>query len=236
MRRLCTICVRGGSKGVPNKNIRRLQGRPLLAHSIAHARQSGLFERVAVSSDSDEILEVAMQAGADDLIERPSDMATDTAAKIPAIHHALLSVERRHAASYDTLVDLDATSPLRIVSDIAGAVDLLERSGVTSVITGSASHRSPYFNLVEARDDGSVAVSKQLPVGIVRRQDAPMTYDMNASIYVWRTAPFRHDPKVFYPDTCIFEMPPERSHDIDSPLDFEIVDFLMRRSETEFPR
>ena len=230
MKRLCTICARGGSRGVPNKNLRRLNGKPLLVYSIDHARASGLFERIAVSSDSADILALAQASGVDDLVERPREMATDTAAKVPAIRHALATVEARHGAVYDTLVDLDATSPLRIPQDICGAVRLLEEGGVASVITGAPSHRSPYFNLVETRPDGSVCPAKSAANDVVRRQDAPSTYDMNASVYVWNAARFRADPRVFYCDTRLFEMPAERSHDIDSMLDFDIVEMIMRRT------
>lgn len=229
MTRLCTICARGGSKGVPGKNLRLLAGRPLIAHSIEHALASGLFDVVAVSSDSDEILEAAARAGAGHLIRRPDELASDTAAKAPAIRHAVAESEVRTGRRFDTLVDLDATAPLRLPEDIVGAVALLEERGVTSVITGAPAHRSPYFNLVERGPDGVVRVAKPLPGGVVRRQDAPACFDMNASIYVWRRDPFMADPKVFYADTLLFEMPPERSLDIDSPLDFEIVGFLMER-------
>lgn len=228
MKRLCTICARGGSKGVPNKNIRTIWGKPLLAHSIGQARESGLFERIAVSSDSAEILAVARQYAADDLVERPADLATDSSAKAPAILHALTTVERRHNVAYDILVDLDATSPLRQPRDIAGAVRLLEKANASSVITGCPSHRSPYFNLVEENPDGSVRIFKELSTKVERRQDAPRTFDMNASIYVWRTDIFRIEPRVFYRDTRLYEMPQERSLDIDTVLDFEIVEFLGR--------
>jgi CMP-N,N'-diacetyllegionaminic acid synthase len=229
MNRLCTICARGGSKGVPSKNIRLLAGKPLLVHSIDHARASGLFDRIAVSSDSAEILRVARDADVNDVIERPAELASDTAGKVPAILHALLTVEQRHGMAFDILVDLDATSPLRIPMDIVGAVELLERTGVRSVITGAASHRSPYFNLVEERADGSLGVCKTLPTEVLRRQDAPRTFDMNASIYVWRTDTFRADPRVFHDDTRLYEMPRERSYDIDAPLDFDIVEFVLKR-------
>jgi len=229
VRRLCTICARGGSKGLPNKNIRPLLGKPLLAHTIGQARASGLFERIAVSSDSAEILALADASGVDDAIERPPELASDIAAKVPAIRHALVSVEARHSVRYDTLVDLDVTSPLRLPDDIRGAVALLESTDVSSVITGAPSHRSPYFNLVEAAPDGSVGLCKPMPSGPVRRQDAPSTFDMNASIYAWNAGTFRADPRVFYPDTRLFEMPIERSHDIDSAIDFDIVELLLRR-------
>ena len=124
MRRLCTICARGGSKGVPNKNLRSLLGKPLLAYSIERAREAGIFERIAVSSDSAAILAAAKAAGADDMIERPLEMATDTASKLPAIRHALMTVETQQGVKYDTLTDLDATSPLRIAEDVRGAVQI----------------------------------------------------------------------------------------------------------------
>jgi len=226
MKRLCTICARGGSKGVPGKNIRPLLGKPLIAWSIEQALASNLFEHVAVSSDDDAILAAAGRAGATILIKRPDELARDSSAKAPAILHALQSAEAKAGTRFDVLVDLDATSPLRTIEDIQGAVDLLEASGCTNVITGAAARRSPYFNLVERGADGKVALSK--PGQVVRRQDAPAAFDMNASIYVWRRDAFVVDPKVFYNDTLLFEMPDERSQDIDSPLDFKIVELIMR--------
>lgn len=229
MKRLCTICARGGSKGVKGKNLRILQGKPLIAHSILQALESKLFDAVAVSSDSEEILRTARQFGAHVLVRRPEEMATDTAPKVPVIYHCMLEAERMLGAAFEVLVDLDATSPLRLVDDIVGAVSLLEDTGASNVITGTPARRSPYFNLVELNPQGFVQLSKSLPVAIVRRQDSPRCFDMNASIYVWRRAAFVAEPKIFYPDTRLFEMPEERSHDIDSELDFEIVRLLMER-------
>ncbi len=233
MSRICTICARGGSKGVPGKNTALLEGLPVIAHSIVQARHSELFEGIALSSDSDEILSVGEEYGVDWLIERPAEMATDTAGKLPAIRHCLLAAEEKAGKTFDVLVDLDATSPLRLIEDISGAVEMLENTGVTNVITGSPSRRSPYFNLVEEDSGGRVQVSKMLDSPVQRRQDAPDCYDMNASIYVWRRDTFVDDPKVFYGDTKIFVMPEDRSFDIDHPLDFEIVKLILSlRSKT----
>lgn len=231
MTMLCTICARGGSKGVARKNARELLGRPLLAWTIEQARQTGLFKAIAFSSDSDELLAAALKAGADIAVKRPDEMATDTAPKLPAIRHCLEQAIARSGTSPDIFVDLDVTSPLRLASDISGAVKLLEQTGARSVITGAQARRSPYFNLVEARKDGSVGLSKWAEPPITRRQDAPRCYDMNASIYVWRVAPFLEHPAVFYPDTRLFEMPEERSVDIDSELDFTLVELLLRRRQ-----
>jgi N-acylneuraminate cytidylyltransferase/CMP-N,N'-diacetyllegionaminic acid synthase len=214
---------------VAGKNTRLLLGKPLLAHSIEHARQSGMFEAVAVSSDSDAILDIAARCGVDYLIRRPAELATDTAPKLPVIRHCVQEVERRAGHEFETLVDLDATSPLRNVDDIRNAVELLETAGAPNVITAMPARRSPYFNLVELRDDGAVQLSKPPASAIARRQDAPRCYDMNASIYVWTHAALFSGDTVIGPGTRLYVMPEERSIDIDSELDFEFVEFLLAR-------
>jgi CMP-N,N'-diacetyllegionaminic acid synthase len=223
--RIATICARGGSKGLPGKNTKTLLGEPLIAWSIAQAKSSGLFDCIVVSSDSAEIIEVADKYGAHLAVKRPARLASDESGKLPAIIHAVELVEE-HEGEYDTIVDLDVTSPLRTPQDIIAAVRLQEESGCTNVITGTPAHRSPYFNLVEIKA-GVAALSK--PSSVQRRQDSPLCYDMNASIYVWNRNKFIADPKLFYPDTKLYSMPKERSIDIDDQLDFEVVEMIMRR-------
>lgn len=232
MKRICTICARGGSKGVKNKNIRELLGRPLLAYSILQAREAKLFDVVAVSSDSKEILQVAEQWGADIMVQRPLNLATDTAAKVPAIQHCVKEAERDRKTIYNTVVDLDVTSPLRLAADICAAVELLESKKVSNVITGMPARRSPYFNLVEIDATGVVRLSKKLDKPIVRRQDSPKCYDMNASIYVWQREALFENASVFNDDTLLYVMPEERSIDIDSEQDFAFVDFLFSRRKS----
>ena len=231
MNRLCTICARGGSKGVPGKNIRMLLGRPLIAHSIEQARASGLFKKIAVSSDSEEILEAAAQYGADFTIQRPNEMANDQAAKLPAIQHCAREAEARANLEFDIFCDLDATSPLRSLDDIRGAVALMETGDCDNVITGAPAHRSPYFNMVERGPNGFVRICKQSNQELVRRQESPECFDCNASIYVWNRQSLFSLESVVAPRTAIYVMPEERSRDIDSALDFEIVEFLLRRKE-----
>ncbi len=228
---LCTICVRGGSKGVKNKNIKNLNDKPLLAYSIIQAKNSGLFNYIAVSSDSDEILSVAKKWGADLLIERPAYLATDAAAKIPVIRHCVNQVEKQTNDRFEFIVDLDATSPLRDVQDIRNAVKLLKERNVSNVITGMPARRSPYFNLVELGQNGTVSLSKSLDKQIIRRQDAPKCFDMNASIYVWKREILEKSDSLFHEDTLLYEMPEERSIDIDSELDFKFVEYLMTLKE-----
>lgn len=228
--RICTICARGGSKGVPGKNIRIVAGLPLLAWSIKQAKDCGLFDVLAVSSDSDEILETAKRFGADILVNRPTEMASDHAGKIDSIQHCFLEAEKSIGEDANTVVDLDVTSPLRSSDDIKGAVDMLEGHASSNVITGTSARRSPYFNLVEKNALGYVELSKQASTSVLRRQDAPACYDMNASIYVWTRDALKNNPKIFYPDTRLFEMPDDRSVDIDSELDLIIVEHLLKRN------
>jgi len=227
--RICVICARGGSKGVPGKNIRPLAGKPLIAWSVEQAKESGLFAIVAVSSDSADILEASRAAGADLLVERPAELATDTVSSIPAMEHCLRAAEAALGRECEVLVALQPTSPTRAVEDIAGAVALLEESGADSVITGQPARNSPYFSLVERAPDGAVALAKTLDRPIVRRQDAPECFDMNGSVYVWRRAAFIANPAVFQPVTRLYAMPEERSVDIDTELDFALAELVMQR-------
>lgn len=230
MTRLCTILARGGSKGVPGKNIRPLGGKPLLLHSIEQAKASGLFDVVAVSSDDEAILALAKEGGADECVTRLAEHATDTAAKLPAIRHCVEEVEKRRDCSFDLVVDLQPTSPLREAQDISAAVLLVEVLGAENVITGSIAKSSPYFSLVEERTNGTVGLSKPTDPPIVRRQDAPKCFDMNGSIYVWQRAALMAQDGLFLPTTRLYEMPEERSVDIDTELDFAFAEFLLGRA------
>lgn len=228
MKRVCTVCARGGSKGVKGKNLRLLGGIPLIAHSLHQASQSNLFDLIAVSSDSPEILSIAKQYGAVS-VERPAQLATDTAAKLPVIRHCVQQAEIATGVRFNTCVDLDATSPLRSIEDIRAVVQLLESTGADNVITAMPARRSPYFNMVEIGQDGVVRLAKSVNPPYVRRQDAPICYDMNASIYAWTREALMSERGLFSPNTRLHVMPEERSIDIDSELDFQFVEFLFEQ-------
>jgi len=224
---ICTICARGGSKGVKNKNTRMIAGQPLIAHSVQRALESGFFKYVAVSSDDPAILAAAKDAGANILVQRPDALATDSAAKIPAIQHCFLDVERQTGETFDHVIDLDATSPLRTIDDIKAVIEILHQTGVGNVITAAPARRSPYFTLLECDENGVPHLSKTAPVTVVRRQDAPPCYDMNAAVYGWTRASLLEGDSLFGPDTRLYVMPEDRSIDIDSELDFRIVEMLL---------
>lgn len=208
--------------------MRRLNGRPLISHSVRQALASELFDCVAVSSDSAEVLDAAAEAGAQELVRRPTSLAGDRAPKVPAIQHAAEEVELRREKRYATVTDLDVTSPLRTVDDIRAAVTLLENSGATNLFSVAPARRSPWFNMVRLDEDGRPSLV--IPSGVSRRQDAPETFDMNASVYVWTRAAL-DEGSVIVPTACIFVMPPERSFDIDEEVDWLIVSALAAERE-----
>jgi len=230
---LCTICARGGSKGVKNKNIKELHGKPLIAYTIEQAKESGLFEHIVISTDSDDIAKVAQEYGAEVFFKRSSEMASDTAGKLDVIKDAFVRSEAYYQKQYDYLIDLDATAPLRSVDDIKNSFAQFLKDDNSNLITAMPSRRSPYFNLVEVSNDGKVTLSKKLDSSIVRRQDAPKSYDMNASIYIWKRESLLDQKSLFLEKTGLYVMPEERSIDIDTELDFEFVEFMMRKKNAQ---
>lgn len=232
---LATICARGGSKGVPGKNLRNLAGHPLIAYSIAHARRCSFVDRVIVSTDSEEIAAVARTYGAEVPFIRPADLATDTSAKVPVLQHAVHEIERGRSAPIDFLIDLDVTSPLRRAADIRACWELVQEPATDVVFTVTEAAKSPYFNLVEVVD-GYAVLSKAPPRPVYRRQDAPPVYAMNASVYAYRRDHLVLDGRIVAPRSRIVLMPRETAHDIDDPLDFTFIEFLVREGHVELPR
>jgi CMP-N-acetylneuraminic acid synthetase len=227
-----TICARGGSKGVPGKNIRPILGKPLIGYTIEQAKALNWIDRIVVSTDSKEIKKIAEDFGLEVPFLRQAELATDTAGKLPAIIHAVLAAEKHWEENYDIVLDLDPTSPLRNLDDINEVLRILaEEPGVKSVFSVCETYKNPYFNMVEENKNGYVRLSKKPPKPILRRQDAPKVYEMNASIYaMWKKDLLLE--KTFFTDrTKVYVMPRERSVDIDNQIDFEFVEFLMKRAK-----
>ena len=154
MKSICTICARGGSKGVPNKNIKLLNGTPLIVHTIQQAINSKLFSRVVVSTDSQKIAKIASGSGVECWFLRPKYLSSDKASKLDAIRHAVTKAEKKFKTRYDFVFDLDATSPLRKVSDIKNAFKCFKQSDALNLITASPARKNPYFNMVENSRSG----------------------------------------------------------------------------------
>jgi len=230
---LCTICARGGSKGVKNKNIKPINGKPLIAYTIEQAKKSNLFEHIVISTDSDDIAAIAKEYGAEVFFKRSAEMASDTAGKLDVIRDAFQRSEKYYNEQYDYLIDLDATAPLRSVEDITQSFEQFLKNDNDNLITAMPSRRSPYFNLVEIDKKGKVNLSKTLNDSVERRQDVPKSYDMNASIYIWKRDVILNSNTLFLEKTGLYVMPEERSIDIDTEIDYKFVEFIMKENNVK---
>lgn len=232
MSRLCTVLARAGSVGLPGKNMRRLGGVPLAMHSVRQARASGLFDAIAVSSDDPLLLSEARAEGADAVIERLPEHATEHAAKLPALRHCVDTAEQMLGRRFEIVVDLQPTSPLRLPSDIHRCIDLLERDArAQSVVSVSRSRHSPESTLVEVGPAGFARLVRPTTNPSVRRQDQPAFYALNGSIYVWRRDHLAGDAPVIGERTRVYPMPDARSLDIDTALDWVLVQHLYGRMD-----
>lgn len=227
-RRIAYIFARGGSKGVPGKNLKLLGERPLIAYPIETALASGLFERVLVSTDSEEIAAAARRYGAETPFMRPPELATDTASEWLAWQHALGETERFYGA-IDIFVSLPATSPFRNPGDVRRCVERLEAPpAVDIVITGRTAERSPWFNMVRLDNEGLARVVIQPDGQIVRRQDAPQVFDVTTVAYAARPSFILSTTSLWDGRVGLVEIPAERALDIDTPFDFFIAECIAR--------
>ena len=227
MKAIAIISARGGSKGLPGKNIRPLGGKPLIAWSIEHALAVKRIKRVIVSTDSEEIATVAREYGAEVPFIRPAELARDDSPEWLVWCHALSYLLETAGALPGVMVLLPPTAPLRLAQDIENCLDEYEKNDADIVITVTDSHRNPYFNMVKTNADGTVGLVNQPQSAIARRQDAPVVYDMTTVCYV-------ANPKFVITHRGIFKgrvkavhVPSERAIDIDTLLDFQIAESLL---------
>ncbi len=225
MTTIATICARGGSKGLPGKNLRPLAGRPLIVHSIAFALAHPAIGAVYVSTDDAAIAEVARGAGAIVPYLRPAELARDDTPKLPVIEHLVAHLEAR-GESVARIVDLQPTSPLRRPEDLDGCLALANAPDAPGlVLTAFDSGFNPYFNLVERQPDGTVFISKG--GGLASRQSAPAVWALNGSIYVWQRDALAHAARhgLWSVKVAAHLMPAARSVDIDTADDFALAEW-----------
>ena len=225
---LCTICMRGGSQETKNKHTKLINGKPLMYFTIKQALRSKIFDHVVISTDSKKILKIAKSYGAEGWFLRPKKLALTTSPKVPAIKHALFQAEKFYNKKFDIIFELDATSPLREVKDIMNAYKFFIKNKANMLITGCKSRKNPYYNMVEIVNN-KLKKTKKSKKNIYRRQDAPKTYDCNASIYIWNRKSLINFKSFITKKTTFYEMPQNRSIDIDTELDFRFVEFLLRK-------
>jgi CMP-N-acetylneuraminic acid synthetase len=207
--------------------VRRLLNKPLIAYTIEHARGCPYVDRVIVSTEDDRIAKVSQKWGAEVPYRRPASLARDSSGTIDVLLHALDWIKKREGRTYDIVVLLHATTPLRNVADVRLSIEKLVDSKADNVFSVAAAHRNPYFNMVEMDDRGRVSLVKE--GHFKTRQAAPRVFELNSSVYVWWTQTLREKKGLFLPKTALHLMPKERSVDIDDAIDFALAETMLRR-------
>ena len=227
MKAVAFIFARSGSKGLPGKNIKPLLGVPLIAWSILEAKKISRIDRVIVSTDCNEIANIAKEYGAEVPFIRPKELAKDDSPEWLAWRHAINFLKQENNVLPDVMLSLPATAPLRRDIDIENCLDVFEYGTFDSVITITEAHHSPYFNMVKKNIDGTVGLVIPPDNIINRRQDSPTVYDIT-------TVAYAVDPQFILMEDSLFagkvgynHVPMERSVDIDTLLDFKMAEFFL---------
>ncbi|MBP2241993.1 N-acylneuraminate cytidylyltransferase [Cytobacillus eiseniae] len=220
---LAIIPARGGSKGVPRKNIRSLAGKPLIAWTIDEAKKSKYIDRLILSSEDEEIIEIAKYYGCEVPFVRPSNLAEDTTPGIDPVIHALSILP-----NYEYVVVLQPTSPLRSAEDIDGSIEQLLVSGTPACVSVTEPGKSPYW-MYTLQDNNILKPLIYNEEAIVRRQELPITYALNGAIYVAETKWLNESRTFLSNDTTAYIMPRNRSYDIDTEEDFMFCEWIKNK-------
>jgi CMP-N-acetylneuraminic acid synthetase len=220
------IFARGGSKGLPRKNVKPLAGVPLIGHAVTAALGAHGVTRCVVSTDDAEIAEIARQYGAETPFMRPAELATDKAPEWLAWRHAISTLQSQ-GSKIDIFLSVPTTAPLRLTSDIDACLDFHAKGGADVVVTVTEGRRSPYFNMVTLGENGDAELMIKPKTEIVGRQAAPKAYDMTTVAYVADPAFIMRANGLFEGRVRAVIVPPERAIDIDTELDFRFAELLM---------
>jgi len=227
MRTFAFIFARGGSKGVPGKNIKEICGKPLIAYSIEIAKEVESIGKIFVSTEDDNIAAIAREYGAK-VIDRPPKLSLDDSPEWLAWQHGVNWV-REQGDKFDVFLSLPTTSPMRNKYDIQKVLEKLD-SQTDVVLTMTPASRSPWFNMVTINRDGYASLVKQNKNKIQRRQDAPAAYDLTTVAYATRPQFILSHGSVFDGRVRAVEIPRERAFDIDTELDWDVVECMIRKS------
>ncbi|MCC7305662.1 MAG: acylneuraminate cytidylyltransferase family protein [Alphaproteobacteria bacterium] len=222
------INARKGSKGIPGKNIKPLQGKPLIAWSVETARQCPSLSRVIVSTDGDDIARVARQYGAETPFTRPPELATDDCLQIDVITHAVEWLEKNEKDFYDYICLLQPTSPLRSAEDVEQTLALAVKSGADSAVTiCDVGGHHPYIYYRLQGDHKLSPFIETLPAG-TSRQSFPPLYRRAGSVYVIKRSNLA-EKSLYGKDVRGYEIPYERSINIDEPFDWDVAELLLKK-------
>ena len=235
---LITICARGGSKGIPGKNVKQINGKPLIAYTIELAKQvrEKLNAKISISTDDSDIKHVAESFGITTKYNRPASLATDQAGKIDTIRDLLIFEEEVIKNRYEYILDLDVTSPLRNIYDIQESYNIISKNKkAETLFSVNPANRNPYFNMVEENTDGFYSVVKtNLNGSLMTRQSAPKVFDLNASFYWYKRSFFESASKSpITQNSLIYEMP-HVCFDLDHQIDFDFMEYLLVNNKLDF--
>lgn len=236
---LITICARGGSKGIPGKNIKQIANKPLIYYTLRTAVEFSKAQKdchIILSTDSGIIKETVKSIGFPEIdlsYARPDQLANDTAGKLDVIKDVLSFAQVKNNVQYDYVFDLDVTSPLRNIKDLEESFRLIRNNKeALNLFSVNPASRNPYFNMVEENGNGYVSLCKK--GDFLTRQSAPKVYDMNASFYIYTATFFQQEQrKVITDHSIIYEMP-HICFDLDHPIDFEFMAFLIENDKLDF--
>lgn len=228
MKPICFIGARGGSKGVPRKNIRKIGGKPLIAYSIESALKSKIFSHVIVSTEDKEIASISEKYGAEVPFLRPKKLATDSIGFAPVLYHG---IKKLYSLGYDfdIIVHLDCTAPFIRIKDMQGAIELLKRRKPNAVFCVYRQHFNPYFSILETDSHGFLRLSKSKGERPRSRQEAPPVYQMNG-LTAYYVKKFLKYNKIILPKILSYEIPPEIGIMIDTELEFKLVELLVKNN------
>lgn len=226
---IALIFARGGSKGIKKKNIKLLNGKPLISHTLELAINSKIFKHVYVSTENKSIAKIALSLGAK-IIKRPKYLATDLSPELESWKHAMRHLKKEKIL-FDKVAILPVTAPLRNLSDIKKGIKLLQKN-IDMIISVNNTDRHPYFNMVKINKNGlvSIAIKKR---NIARRQDAPLVYNMTTVIYVTTASYITKTSNILSGRVKALKVPIERALDIDTPHDFHIAELIMTNKEAK---
>lgn len=225
MNTLVIIPARGGSKGIPHKNIKNLGGKPLICYAIDGARSVVEDCDICVTTDDENIKRVVESYGLKVPFLRPEHLASDSAGTYEVLLHALDFYQER-GKQYDRILLLQPTSPFRRESDIKGALDLYSND-LDMVVTVKESESNPYYNAFEENEDGFLKLSKG-EGGIARRQDAPKVWEYNGAVYVINPDSLKKSPLSKFTKIKKYEMDALHSIDLDTQLDWKIAELIIK--------
>ncbi len=231
MQSICFIAARAGSKGISNKNIRKIHGLPLIAHAIKSAKNSNIFKHVIVSTDSIKIKRIAEKFGAEVPFIRPKTISGDKTSIIEVIIHGIKKLKSLDY-EFDTIIIRDCTVPFLSIEDMKGSINLIKRKKCDGVFAVYEQHHNPYFNMVELNVEKNLKISKKPKREIFSRQDTPTVYQLNG-LFVFNVESILKYERLLMPKTIPYKIHPLHGFMIDTEFEFKIAESIFKEKILE---